>query len=102
MNALQRNDMSTDAVLANDRAAMPFTRRLGGLKLVHACCWTHARRKFFEAHGLCPSESVAKGIVLLIDQLFAIDAQARAQNCDWAARDALRQQQARPLVKEAA
>jgi hypothetical protein len=49
------------------------------------------RSVFFQAQ--CPSESVAKGIVLLIDQLFAIDAQARAQNCDWAARDELRQQQ---------
>jgi hypothetical protein len=75
--------------------------KVGGLKLVHACCWTHAGRTFFEVQRLCPSESVTKGIVRLIDQLFAIDAQARAQNCDWAARDALRQQ-ARPLVKEAA
>ncbi len=59
---------------------------------------SHARRKFYEAHQLCPSESVAKGIVLLIDQLFGIDAEARAQNLDLAARDSLRQQQARPLL----
>ena len=72
--------------------------KVGGPKLVHACCWAHARRKFFEAHKLCPGESVAKGIVILIDQLFGIDAQARAQSCDLAARDALRQQQARPLL----
>jgi hypothetical protein len=42
---------------------------------------------------------VAKGIVLLIDELFGIDAGARAQNLDWAARDRLRQQQARPLLE---
>ncbi len=36
--------------------------------------------------------------MLLIDQLFGVDAEARAQNCDWAARDALRQQQSRPLL----
>jgi transposase len=72
--------------------------KVGGPKLVHACCWTHARRKFFEAHQLSPGESVAKGIVLLIDQLFGVDAEARAQNLDLAARDALRQQQARPLL----
>src|SRR6202050_2633144 len=72
--------------------------KVGGPKLVHACCWTHARRKFFEAHQLSPGESVAKGIVLLIDQLFGIDAEARAQNLDLAARDALRQQQSRPLL----
>jgi transposase len=72
--------------------------KVGGPKLVHACCWTHARRKFFEAHQLSPGESVAKGIVLLIDELFGIDREARAQNLDLAARDALRQQQARPLL----
>lgn len=72
--------------------------KVGGPKLVHACCWAHARRKYFEAHQLSPGESVAKGIVILIDQLFGIDAEARAQNCDLAARDALRQQQAQPLL----
>ena len=72
--------------------------KVGGPKLVHACCWAHARRKFFEAHQLSPGESVAKGIVILIDQLFGIDAEAHAQNCDLAARDALRQQQSRPLL----
>jgi transposase len=72
--------------------------KVGGPKLVHACCWAHARRKFFEAHQLSPGESVAKGIVILIDQLFGIDREARAQNLDLAARDALRQQQARPLL----
>src|SRR5450756_1342546 len=66
--------------------------------MVHAVCWAHARRKFFEAHKLSPGESVAKSIVVLIDQLFGIDAEAREQNCDLAARDALRQRQARPLL----
>jgi transposase len=73
--------------------------KVGGPKLVHACCWTHARRKFFEAHQLSPGESVAKGMVMLIDELFGIDREARAQNLDLAARDALRQQQARPLLE---
>src|SRR5437763_6156573 len=55
--------------------------------------------KFYEAHQLCPGESVAKSIVLLIDDLFGIDAAARVQNLDWIARDGLRQQQARPLLE---
>lgn len=82
--------LQTDGYVAYDK--------VGGEKLVHAACWSHARRKFFEAHQVCPSESVAKGIVLLIDQLFGIDAEARAQNLDLAARDVLRQQQARALL----
>ena len=78
--------LQTDGYAAYDK--------VGGPKLVHAACWAHARRKFFEAHQVCPSEIVAKDIVLLIDQLFGIDGEARAQDFDLAARDALRQQQA--------
>jgi transposase len=83
--------LQTDGYAAYDKT--------GGPKLVHAACWTHSRRKFYEAHQLSSDESVAKGIVLLIDDLFGIDAQARAQHLDLAARDRLRQQQARPLLE---
>jgi transposase len=83
--------LQTDGYAAYDK--------VGGPELVHAACWSHSRRKFYEAHQVCPGESVAKGIVLLIDDLFGIDAEARAQNLDLAARDRLRQQQARPLLE---
>jgi transposase len=73
--------------------------KVGGPKMVHACCWTHARRGFYEAHKLSPGETVARGIVLLIDELFGIDAEARAQGLDTAGRDALRQERSRPLLK---
>jgi transposase len=83
--------LQTDGYAAYDK--------VGGEKLVHAACWAHSRRKFCEAHQVSSGESVAKGIVLLIDDLFGIDAKARAQNLDLAARDRLRQQQARPLLE---
>ena len=83
--------LQTDGYAAYDK--------VGGPKLVHAVCWSHARRKFYEAHQVSPGESVAKGIVLLIDDLFGIDAEARARNLDLAGRDRLRQQQARPLLE---
>jgi transposase len=83
--------LQTDGYAAYDK--------VGGPKLVHGACWSHSRRKFYEAHQVCPGESVAKGIVLLIDELFGIDAEARAQNLDFAGRDRLRQQQARPLLE---
>ena len=85
-----------DGILQTDGYAAYET--VGGPKMVHAVCWAHARRKFFEAYQLSPGDSLAKGIVVLIDQLFAIDAEARAHNCDLAARHALRQQQAPPLL----
>jgi len=72
--------------------------RVGGPKIVHACCWAHARRKFFEAAKLNPSDADATRIVKLIDELFGIDAQARQQDLDHAARHALRLDRAKPLV----
>ena len=72
--------------------------KVGGPKMVHACCWTHARRGFYQAHKLSPSETVAKGIVLLIDELFGIDAEARTQGLGTTERDVLRQQRSRPQM----
>ena len=72
---------------------------VGGPKMVHAACWAHARRKFFEAAKLNPGDAAATRIVVSMDELFAIDAQARARNLDHAARQALRWEQARPLLE---
>jgi hypothetical protein len=72
---------------------------VGGPKMVHACCWAHARRKFFEAAKLNPSDVAATRIVALIDDLFGIDAQARELNLDHAARHALRLERAKPLLE---
>ena len=82
--------LQTDGYAAYDR--------VGGPRIVHAACWAHARRKFYEAAKLSPADRAALGIVARIDELFAVDARARALNLDYAARDALRQQEARPLV----
>jgi transposase len=73
---------------------------VGGPKMVHACCWAHTRRAFYEAHQVNPDEHVAEGIVRLMDELFGIDAEARAQGLDPAARHALRQGRARPQVEK--
>jgi len=73
--------------------------RVGGPKMVHAACWAHARRKFFEAAQLNPTDATATRIVGLIDDLFGIDAQAREQNLDHAARQALHLEWANPLVE---
>jgi len=73
--------------------------KVGGPMLVHACCWAHSRRKFYEAHQVSPGETVAKSVVHLIDKLFAIDAEARERNYDLAARDRLRQERAPELLE---
>ena len=72
--------------------------QVGGPKLVHACCWSHARRAFFEAAQLNPQDTTAVAIVAQMDQLFAIEAQARREGLDPATRHTLRQNQAPPLL----
>jgi hypothetical protein len=47
---------------------------VGGPNIVHAACWAHARRKFFQAVELNPKDQSAIGIVARIDELFGIDA----------------------------
>jgi transposase len=73
--------------------------KVGGPKLVHAGCWAHARRKFFDAVTLNPNDAVATRIVKLIDELFAIDAVAREEKLDPAARQVLRLEKAKTLVE---
>jgi Transposase and inactivated derivatives len=72
---------------------------VGGPKLVHAGCWAHSRRKFFDAAKLNPSDAVATRMVKLIDELFGIDAVAREEKLDHAARHVLRLERAQPLVE---
>lgn len=72
--------------------------QVGGPKMVHAACWAHARRKFFEALKLQPEDRSAAHLVARIDELFTIDAQARAGKLDHAARQALRHERARPVL----
>ena len=72
--------------------------RVGGPRMIHAACWAHARRKFVDALKLHPQDAQAAQMVARLDALFAIDAEARAHGLDHAARQALRQQWARPLL----
>jgi transposase len=71
---------------------------VGGPKIVHACCWAHARRHFIDALKLNPADAIATAIVGRMDGLFGIDAEARAQNLDHTARHELRRERAKPLL----
>jgi transposase len=82
--------LQTDGYAAYDQ--------IGGPHMVHAACWAHSRRHFFEAVQLNPKDPVATHIVARMDELFAIDAEARVQGMDFASRHALRKEQSRPLL----
>ena len=73
---------------------------VGGPKIVHAACWAHARRKFFQAVELNPQDQTAIAIVAQINELFELDAQAREQGLNQADRQLLRLEKSKPLLEE--
>jgi len=88
-----------EGILQTDGYAA-YDRDVGGPKMVHAACWAHSRRKFVDAVKLNQQDAASVRAVELMDELFAIDAQARDEKMDHAARHALRQQQAPPLLDQ--
>ncbi len=84
--------LQTDGYAAYDQ--------IGGPSIVHAACWAHARRQFFEAVQLNPRDPVATPIVAQTDELFAVDAEARRKTLTTAARHTRRQETAKPLLDD--
>ncbi len=74
--------------------------QIGGPGMVHAACWAHARRQFFEAVQLNPRDPIATPIVAQVDELFGVDAEARRKTLTIAARHIRRQETARPLLDD--
>jgi len=77
-----------------------YEKDIGTKDLIHACCLAHARRGFIDAIKVQSKaqapDAKLKRAVALMDDLFAIDREAREQNLSLADRHALRQERARP------
>jgi transposase len=84
--------LQTDGYAAYDQ--------IGGPRMVHAACWAHARRQFFEAVQLNPRDPIATPIVARMDELFAVDAEARRRVIGLTGRHALRRERAKPLLDD--
>src|SRR6266571_3284881 len=84
--------LQTDGYAAYDQ--------IGGPRMVHAACWSHARRQFFEAVQLNPRDPVATPIVAQMNELFAVDAEARRKTLTTAARNIRRRETARPILDD--
>ena len=72
--------------------------KVGGAGMVHAACWAHSRRGFAKVVKLNPGDPVAGPILARINELFAIDAEAREQGLSSESRHQLRQQRAPMLL----
>jgi transposase len=77
-----------------------YERGIGGPKMVHAGCWSHARRHFVDAVKLNRQDAASVQTVKWSDDLFAIDREALEAQLDHAARHQLRQEKARPLLAQ--
>ncbi len=81
-----------------------YEKDIGTKDLIHACCFAHARRGFIDAikvqtKAQTPDARLERAVTLM-DDLFAIDRQAREQNLSLADRHALRQECAPALLDE--
>jgi hypothetical protein len=72
--------------------------KVGSPEVVHAACWAHARRKFVEAGKVNKQDAVAARMVMRMDELFAIDAEARREGLTITQRHDLRQERSAGLV----
>jgi transposase len=84
--------LQTDGYAAYDK--------VGASGMVHAACWARCRRGFASVVKLNPGDPVASPIVARIDELFAVDGEAREQGLSVEARHGLRQQKARGLLEK--
>jgi transposase len=74
--------------------------KVGGSGMVHAGCWSHARRGFANVVKLNPGDPVASPIVAMINQLFAVDREARENGLSLEASHRLRQQKDPELLEK--
>jgi transposase len=65
---------------------------VGGAGVVHAGCWTHARRYFVDAVKVNKEDGEAVKMVLRMDALFVVDRGAREKGLTVAERDEQRRQ----------
>ena len=81
-----------------------YEKDVGAEGMKHACCIAHSRRKFIEAIKVQTKARAADAklerVVALMDELFAIDREAREQKLSLEDRHALRQEHVPAILKE--
>src|ERR1017187_7511330 len=81
-----------------------YEKDIGTKDLIHACCLAHSRRKFIEAIKVQTKAKATdpklERVVVLMDNLFAIDREAREQQLSLEDRHALRQERVPAILAE--
>jgi transposase len=81
-----------------------YEKDVGAEDMKHACCIAHARRKFIDAIKVqtkaTATDPTLERVVVLMDNLFAIDREAREQKLSLDDRHALRQERVPAILTE--
>ncbi len=81
-----------------------YEKDIGTETLIHACCLAHSRRKFIEAIKVQTKAHAAdpklERVVAFMDELFAIDREAREQKLSIEDRHALRQERVPAILAD--
>ncbi|EMY15819.1 IS66 family element, transposase domain protein, partial [Leptospira weilii str. Ecochallenge] len=67
------------------------------MKILHAGCWNHARRKFFDILKVDSNNARAQWIVKEIGKLYAVESKAKLSSEEHLS---LRQSESKPIVNE--
>ena len=70
-----------------------------GRRVLRAACWAHARRGFAEALKLDAADAEAESALRMINELFAVDAEARERALGHQERHLLRQRRSGPALE---
>ena len=75
--------------------------RFGAIKtVIQAGCFAHVRRKFMDIIKISKAKGKAFEAILMIRKLYTIEKEARVKFLDFTERQALRQEQALPILEE--
>lgn len=96
--ALQTDGNASYQTIANTPPGVKLMGKYDILLTEFLNCWVHARRKFFEAKDIEPK--LIEPILRYIQQLYALERQAREQYMDADQRFKLRQDKAIPILNE--
>lgn len=66
--------------------------------IIHAGCWSHGRRNFFEATKSCVNAEFSRTVVGIIGKLYAVEAEARERKFSCEEIAMLRQEKSKPVL----
>lgn len=68
--------------------------------VIHAGCWAHGRRNFFDASKSCVNADLSRSVVEIIRKLYAVEDEARERKLSYEEIAELRQEKSKPVLDQ--